>query len=109
MITTNISKFDQQRLTLVKYKINEIRDKITDEDLNKSNQHDWKRGGRFNDNDYILRVLLGTIFSECNRDHEAANKRLVSLNSMHTEPYIKKALLDTSYTDYYYTYEKNHD
>lgn len=108
MIITDITKFDSQRITLVNHKIKEIRETITDDELNKFNGSDWMRGSRFNSTERVLRTLLGKIYAECGSDHEAANKKFIGLNSMQTEPYIKKALAELAYGDYYYTYEKEY-
>jgi hypothetical protein len=103
MILTDISKFDQERLTLLTYKIKETK---ANYDAYLADTDSYLKGSRYNDDARIARMVVGNIYGECKFDHVEASKKFLSLNSIEIEPYIKAAVLDSASADHWYTYEK---
>lgn len=100
-----IEDFDQYRVGLVLFKINEMKDSLVSEE---TNHIDWiYKGIRFNDNKAILVRLLSKIHLEEKSDLEKTKAKFLSLNSEEIVPYIKWAVLDAASADYYYTFEKD--
>jgi len=105
MLITNTSKFDQQRFYLLIHKIKQT--KHLYDDTITSNEHEYLKGRRWEDDERIAAMILGDIYRECNFDYEKTNLKFLSLNSTEIEPYIKSSVLESASCDYYYTYEKD--
>ena len=103
MIVTELSNFDEWKFYLLTHKIKNSKHKY-DEMIN-SNEFEYLKGRRYDDNHRIARSILGTIYSECNFDYQKANKVFLSLDHILIEPYIKRAVLESAKLDYNYTYE----
>lgn len=104
-MAVNISEFDQYRVSLVLFKIEDIKNEILE---NETSHSDWlHKGSRFNDNKNILVRMLSKMLMLNGEDLEKTKAQFLSLNSVEIEPYIKDAILDAASADYYYNFEKD--
>lgn len=107
MILVDINNFDQQRFYLLTHKVNMTKDSYLEVKSGEtSHKSELMYGSRTQDSDRIARMIVGDIYAECKYDLEKAKSRFLSLTSTEIEPYIKKAVLESASSDYWYSYEK---
>ena len=105
MLVININKFNERTLSLLVDRIGQNKDSITLEG-------DLYTGRRYCDNERIARMICGYIVEETydqNRtiNYEAANSKLVSMDTHQIDPYIEKAVIESASCDFYYMFEKD--
>ena len=90
-------------LSLLTAKITNTKDQY---DSHIASDNMMMKGSRYNDDARIARMVIGIFYAESGYDYEKANAKFISLNSVEMEPYIKRAVLESASSDYYYTNEK---
>ena len=106
MVVINLQNFDQDKFYLLKGRISQT--KAEHLDLIKESD-DMMCGSRYDNDARIAQMVLGYLYQEVDFNYEDANKLFLSLSSIETDPYIKKAVLESASADYYYAFEKRWD
>lgn len=109
MVSVDITQFDQDKLTLLKGKIDFMKENIIElADGEVDHRLMIMRGSRFDNSERIARTVVGKLYAKCKFDIELAKKMFLEISSLDIEPFIIDSVKESASADYYYNYEKDY-
>lgn len=105
MINVQIKEFDSQRFYLLVHRIKQNKAAFYEAMENDAMTY---RGTRYNNDERMAQMIVGSIYGEVDFDLEEAKRVFLSLTSSEMDCYIKAAVYESTSADFYYKFEKEY-